>query len=216
MKYFMEGESAKFVVNHYYSIELVYDDIMLCTGSLKEQNDFLSIHYKVTIACGDIGCMGHGIEVRGRKSREIPIMESSSLADGKGEDKDIVQLMENYWERKVHTCIYCGKLLPVKRVFHTPNPLILVFSLSHMNSLLNPVINFEGTSYDIFAVAYTDGGHYIGRIKRPDGVYEYDGNYMRGRLQLVNRSDPFAEKIISISGSRYKAEVVWYKKVVIV
>ena len=64
-------------------------------------------------------------------------------------------------------------------------------------------------------MAYTDGGHYIARIKRHDGVYEYDGNYIRGRLQLVNRRDPFAERIISMSGSAYKAELVWYKKIVI-
>ena len=41
--------------------------------------------------------------------------------------------------------------------------------------------------------------------KRHDGVYEYDGMYMRGRLLIVNRRDPSAEKIISMSGSPYKA-----------
>lgn len=40
------------------------------------------------------------------------------------------------------------------------------------------------------------------------GTCDYDGNHMRGRLQLVNRSDRIAERIIGMSGLRYKAEVV--------
>ena len=37
---------------------------------------------------------------------------------------------------------------------------------------------------------------------------------MRGRLQLDNRRDPFAERIISMSGSPYKAELALYNKIV--
>ena len=36
---------------------------------------------------------------------------------------------------------------------------------------------------------------------------------MRGRLPIVNRRDLFAEKIISMSGSRYKVVLIWYRKI---
>jgi hypothetical protein len=212
MRYFM---SRQYKINKTYSIENVYNDIMHCFGSVIEQGDFLRIHYKVSCTCGNAECVGHGLVVRGEQRRDLNLFESSSIVDGKAGDYDIDHLMKNYWERKNHKCKSCGNLLLVSRIFHVPNPIILVFSLSKMNTLLNPVINFEGSNYDIFAVAYTDGVHYMARIKRHDGVYEYDGIYMRGRLQLLNRRDPFAERIISMSGSPYKAELAFYKKIVI-
>ena len=64
-------------------------------------------------------------------------------------------------------------------------------------------------------MTYTDAGHYMAKMKRRDGVYEYDENYIQGSLQLVKGSDPFAERIISMSGSAYKAKSVWCKKTVI-
>jgi hypothetical protein len=82
-----------------------------------------------------------------------------------------------------------------------------------MDTLLDPVISFRESDYEIFAVGYTNEVHYIARIKTHDGIYEYDGMVMHGRLQLVTRRYPFAEKIMTMSGSRYKAQMVWYKKI---
>ena len=47
------------------------------------------------------------------------------------------------------------------------------------------------------------------RIKRCDSVY--DRNYMRGHLLIVTRRDPFTEKIIAMSGSQHKLQIVRYK-----
>jgi hypothetical protein len=82
-----------------------------------------------------------------------------------------------------------------------------------MDTLLDPVLSFRESDYEIFSVGYTDEAHYIARIKTHDGIYEYDGSVMHGRLQLVALLHPFAEKIITVSGSRYKAQIVWYKKI---
>jgi hypothetical protein len=187
---------------------------MHCFGSVIGQDDFLRIHYKVSCTCGNAEFVGHGLVVRGKQRRDLNV-ESSSIVDGKAGDYDIDHLMKICLERKIHKCKSCGNLLLVSKIFHVPNPIILVFSLSKMNTLLNPVVNLERSNYDIFAEAYTDGGHNMARFKRHDGVYEKDGNNMRGRLQLLNRRDPFAERIISMSGSPYKAELALYKKIVI-
>ena len=105
--------TRSYQVNDTYS---VYNDIMHCFGCETEPNDFLRIHYKVTHMCGDINCPEHGKEVRLR-SRVLPIFESSSIVDGKGHDRDIAQLQENYWARKVHMCKYCKKKLLSAREF---------------------------------------------------------------------------------------------------
>ena len=177
---------------------------MHCFGSVIGQNDFLRIHYKVSCTCGNAEFVGHGLVVRGEQRRDLNLFESSSIVDGKAGDYDIDHLMKNYWERKIHKCKSCGNLLLVSRIFHVPNPIILVFSLSKMNTLLNPVVNLERSNYDIFAVAYTDGGHNMARFKRHDGVYEKDGNNMRGRLQLLNRRDPFAKESVTCQGHHTK------------
>ena len=142
----------------------------------------------------------------------LPLFESNSILDG-GSDYDVNSLMEYYWKRKVHRCKYCQKLLSVTRSFNSKNPMIIVVSLNLMNTLINPFIIFQGSEYEIFAVAYTNGGHYIARIRRHDGVYEYDGNYSHGRLLKVERSNPLSEKIITMSGWQYKAQMVWYKNI---
>ena len=62
-------------------------------------------------------------------------------------------------------CKYCKKKLLSTREFDTSNLLILAFSVSYIDTLLTPIIHFQGSDYNIMAVAYTDGGHYIGRVK---------------------------------------------------
>jgi hypothetical protein len=128
-------------------------------------------------------------------------------------DYDIKELMEKYWKRKIHNCKKCKKLLESNRTFNNQNPLFLTVSVNLMDTLLDPVISFRESDYEIFSVGYTDKAHYIARIKTHDGIYEYDGMVMHGRLQLVTLLHPFAEKIITVSGSRYKAQMVWYKKI---
>ena len=100
-----------------------------------DQNGFLRIHYK--IACTD--CVGYRVAVRGEQRRDLPIFEISSLVDGKAGDHEIDQLLKNYWERKIHRCKISEKLLVVTRTFQVPNPMILAFSLSNMNTQLNPI-----------------------------------------------------------------------------
>ena len=81
-----------------------------------------------------------------------------------------------------------------------------------MDTLLDSKIKFQGSEYKTFAVAYCNTVHFIARIKMNDGVYEYDGISSQGRLNLLELHDPFTEKILTISGNKYKAQMVWYKK----
>ena len=55
------------------------------------------------------------------------------------------------------------------------NPMLITVSLNLMSTLLNPSIEFKGSHYTLFAVAYTNGGHFMARIQIVDSVYEYDG-----------------------------------------
>lgn len=150
--------------------------------------------------------------MRNEGERLIPIFESCSMLDGKT-DYDVKELIGNYWARRVHVCKHCKKLMDVTRVFDNQNPLIITVSVLLSDTLLNLNVTFQGSDYDIFAVAYTDTNHFIARIQRDDGVYEYDGMRLKGRLQRVHRRNPLSEKIITMSGSKYRAQLVWYVKI---
>ena len=52
----------------------------------------------------------------------------------------------------------------------------------------------------------------MARIQILDSVYEYDGMSNNGKFQVAERSNPLAEKIMTMSGSQYKAQMAWYKR----
>ena len=102
--------------------------------------------------------------------------------------------------------------MEVNREFCRENPELFTVSVNEMDTLLDSKIKFQGSEYTTFAVAYCNTVHFIARIKMNDGVYEYDGTSSQGRLHLLEFHDPFTEKILTISGNKYKAQMVWYKK----
>jgi hypothetical protein len=210
MPFFMGGPEPKYAIKKTYAVEQVYHDIM---GQHEGTSDLMRIHYSISKECVNSQCENLGIKVRG-ENRLLPFFESCTVGDTQGGmDYDIKELMENYWKRKIHYCKKCKKLLESNRTFNNQNPLFLTVSVNLMDTLLDSVISFRESDYEIFAVGYTNEVHYIARIKTHDGIYEYDGMVMHGRLQLVTRRYPFAEKIITMSGSRYKAQIVWYQKI---
>jgi hypothetical protein len=53
-----------------------------------------------------------------------------------------------------------------------------------MSTTLNHTIEFEGSDYSLFAVAYANGTYFMARIRLLNDVYEYDGMYMKGEPNL--------------------------------
>ena len=88
---------------------------------------------------------------------------------------------------------------------------MITISVNLMDTLINSSINHKGSDYSLFAVAYTDEIHYIARIIIDNTVYEYDGMNYTGQLRLIECQDPFARRIKTLSGSKYKAQMIFYK-----
>ena len=206
MHFFMGGVEPKFVTETHYAVEAVYDHIM---RSITDQSDFMRIHYTITSHCDDTECIGYGSRIRGQ-NRHVSSFESCTLLDG-NYDIDVHELIENYWARKVHTCQSCKKLLNVTRDFSSQNPIMITVSVNLMDTLIDSSINHKGSDYSLFAVAYTDEIHYIARIIIDNTVYEYDGMKYTGQLRLIKCQDPFARRIKTLSGSKYKAQMIFYK-----
>jgi hypothetical protein len=80
-----------------------------------------------------------------------------------------------------------------------------------MNTPIDPMINFAGLVYNIFAVDYSNGGHFIARIQMEDAVYEYDGMVRRGLLQVLSNRNQFTNRIKTLRGDKYSAQMEWYQ-----
>ena len=108
--------------------------------------------------------------------------------------KNVKKVIENHWLRKEHKCQFCEENMEVVRTFSDVNPSLIAVSMSRMETLVDPILSFKGSNYSVFDVAYTDNCHFLARIKLSDGVYEYDGMKVSGRLQKLTVGNPFQEK----------------------
>jgi hypothetical protein len=120
----------------------------------------------------------------------------------------IAELMSYYRARKKHHCKICESLQDISRQFQERSPVTVAFSLNIMNTPIDPRINFAGSVYSIFAVVYSDGNHFIARIRIDHTVYEYDGMVRRGLFQNPN---PLTNRIKTPRGNDYNAQMVWYR-----
>ena len=78
--------------------------------------------------------------------------------------------------------------IPLKetfRQFHQQNPTTFAFRVNLTDTSLDSLINYNGSDYNIFAVGYVGGKHFIARIKIENTVYEYDGTVKGGLLIVV-------------------------------
>lgn len=205
LEIFMGRADSKFMPKRHYAIEAVYHHILL--NYTDDFDNIMKSHYTVTRQCLTPLCPANKRTDDTTRNRELYIFESCSILDNEGPDKSIAELMSKYWARKIHRCTQCKDLQHISRQFQTKNPIIIAFSLNLMDTPIAPSITFEGSTYDVFAVGYGVGAHFIARIRIDDDVYEYDGIKKHGLLQLIHDKNPFTKKI----RSETLAQMVWHK-----
>ena len=172
------------------------------------------MNYNVSISCATNNCANYGIQRFNNienTRRTTHFFESNASLNQKNE-KNVKELIENYWLRKEHKCQFCEENMEVVRTFSEVNPILIAVSISRMDTLVDPILSFRGSNYSVFAVAYTDNNHFLARIKLSDGVYEYDGMKVSGRLQKLTVGNPLQGKIKTLYKKMYKSQMIWYKK----
>jgi hypothetical protein len=210
MPLFFTGSSDSFHEGEFSSLTLVYE--FLCE-LIVGNNDVIRIRYEVEKFCEKIECEEHQLSRYQTKKRELSHFESARKNDKEPDDTTVIELMENYWARRIHICPNCKVNLEVKRNFFA-NPLILAVSVAGMATEIDTILTFEGSTYDIFAVGYLGIGHLIAFIKVENEIFEYDGMYDNGKLHLVGNSvDSFQKEILGLKHRRkMKANMIWYMK----
>ena len=206
-----------FEIKKYFAVETVHEIIM---RNLDNPNSIVGFNYDVTISCATVGCEKCGEKrfnnIENTK-RNLNSFESTAVivtgeVVNKGREKNVKALIKSYWLRKEHKCRICNENMEVVRIFSDVNPILFTVSTCSMDTLIDPIVTIQGSNYSIFAVAYTNGSHFMARIKLFDNYYEYDGLKESGRLRKIMVAKPFAEKIKTLSNRFYESQMIWYKK----
>lgn len=133
--------------------------------------------------------------------------------------KGVQNLMDQFWNDesddhgRSQQCFECGiKARWERQIISTPFILFLAFT-KPLSSNLDLTLTFGGHDYDLVAIIYYGGIHYVVRVISSEGmVLEYDGMKRKGRLAEVKSDSPLSSSIVDLTGNRREAISAWYKK----
>ena len=211
MPIFLVTLKSTFTLGYYYAVEKVYQEMAFMMRSNQENDDF-RIHYLIKKHCGNEACSTYNVVKNQKHERTLDLFESPAGAADMPQDRDINELLGEYWTRRTETCKECSNNLIMNRIFNEASPKVLVVSIGAMDTVVNFTIVHIGQRYKVAAVAYIGDSHFIARLMFRGVAYEYDGNAVDGRLRELLVAAPFETIVTDLSGRRMKAAMIWYVK----
>jgi hypothetical protein len=211
MPIFLVTFKSTFTLGYFYAVERVYQELAFMMTAEQENDDF-RIHYLIKKHCGNEACSTYNVVKNLKHERTLDLFESPAGAADMPQDRDINELLGEYWTRRTESCKECSNNLIMNRVFGEASPKVLVVSIGTMDTVVNFTIAHMGHRYKVAAVAYIGESHFIARLMFRGLAYEYDGNAVDGRLRKLLVAAPFETIITDLSGRRMKAATIWYVK----